>query len=235
MRGGIEIPPFLDESKPLNHRLDFRFTVHYSLVTGPSNQFSSTALNTFSDTQELQSMRPISSKALIPWQDLLPQSDLVTAITGFGFELNEPLYVQNVWTLLGADMRQQGPYIARLKFQADNPTRHEQQTLISLPYSTHVWAPLAVVDSLVTTHLDTAILALANPDYVSGQARARNKLCINSTKQAPAFSRWKMCDLTQWWARWIYGPEQARRKHQLTKCGPDWVTRQSRCDSYILI
>ena len=47
-------------------------------------------------------------------------------------------------------------------------------------------------------------------DSVSVESgKVKGKLCINSTDQAPAFSRWKMCGLNSFWAKWIYGAEQS--------------------------
>ena len=93
-------------------------------------------------------------------------------------------------------------------FRAGNPVRKFNDTLLTIPYSSHVWAPVTVVDSLVTTTLRTAILDVAG-NSAADQQQARGRLCINSTEQAPAFSRWKRCGLNTWWSRWIYGPEQS--------------------------
>ncbi len=208
-KGGLQIPPFFNEIKPLNHRLDISMTVHYSLLQGPDTALHTTYPDPFIHTRSLQNIQPMQGEHVMTWQDAFPDSRLASGITGFGFQLHEPLAMLDVWHLLGSDTRRLGRYIARLRFQTDNPDLDQDHTLLTLPYSTHVWSPITVVDSLVTTRLETAILEFAENSFTGNQNRARGKLCINSTDQAPAFSRWQFCSLNHWLARWIYGNEQA--------------------------
>ena len=208
-KGGLQIPPFFNEVKPLNQRLDIQLTVHYSLLQAPLSEFNVVYPESFTHTQTLQNPESYQNEFTMAWQNSFVNSRLMSGITGFGFQLHEPLYIQDIWTLLGSDTRRRGRYIARLRFHSDNPRRNQDHSLLTLPYSTHVWSPITVVDSLVTTRLDTAILEFSENTATGEQHKTRGRLCINSTDQAPAFSRWQNCNLNYWWARWIYSKEQA--------------------------
>ena len=108
-RGGLEIPPFIDETKPLNYNLDIRLTVHYSLVTAPAADLAVFYPDPMIHTQTLQDPEPYSGEAVIEGQHPSGESQLLSGITGFGFQLHEPLFMQDIWTLLGSDLRQRGP------------------------------------------------------------------------------------------------------------------------------
>ncbi|MCG8669993.1 MAG: hypothetical protein MI867_11310 [Pseudomonadales bacterium] len=205
--GGIQIPPFFSEIKPLNERLDIDIDVHYSVIIGDAESFNATTAMPTKGTQSLQNYKALKGSQQVQLDS--SAQELLTGITGFGFELTEPLFLEPHWEMLGSDTRQRGRYIGKISFQAENPTINSFTDMAEFNYKMHVWSPITVVDSLVTTTLETTILGFNDNAETQDQKEARGRLCINSTEQAPAFSKWHQCHLNSWWNRWLYGAPQS--------------------------
>ena len=126
--------------------------------------------------------------------------------------LSEPEHLQPAWQWLGSDVAHRGRYIGKLHFEIDNPIPGAEDSLNRNQYQ-RVWSPVSVVDSDVVTQLTTQTFAFESVGMESNTASG--KLCINSTDQAPAFSRWLFCGSNNPIMKFIYGSEQSADEKQL--------------------
>lgn len=197
-KGGFQLPPIINEVKPLNHRLNYKLNIRYSYISGDDLQVLPELLS--ERTFKLQTE---ASPDEVSFEEVVGSQSLVTGITGFGFMLEEPETINSAWQWLGSDVLHRGRYLGHLGFSVTNPEH------VSSPvFQQHmrVWSPVSVVDSNVVATLSTQLLGV---NQMVQQSTAKGKICINSTEQAPAFSRWKMCGLNNPIARWIYGDAQS--------------------------
>ena len=197
-KGGFQLWPIINEVKPLNHRLNYKLNIRYSYISGDNLQVSPALLHESSFKLQAKTS-PVDTTV----DEAFDRQMHVTGITGFGFMLEEPEAINPAWQWLGSDVLHRGRYLGHLGFSVVNPengyTPVFQQQL-------QVWSPISVVDSHVVATLNTQLLSI---NQAVQQNVAKGKICINSTEQAPAFSRWTMCGLNNPIARWIYGAAQS--------------------------
>ncbi|OUS28613.1 hypothetical protein A9Q99_11395 [Gammaproteobacteria bacterium 45_16_T64] len=212
-RGGFQLPPIFEEIKPLNHQLDFALNVHFSLISEQQSNVLIQPNTTVAIEHDLHHRQNvISTRNPTPPHSTLNQH--VSAITAFGFSLSAPESLASHWSQLQSDTRHQGRYIGKLTnrvVDSVNIQDHQETTI-----QQSLWAPITVVNATSHVQLDTLSLWFSADTQIGDSAIASGKLCINSTDQAPAFSRWKMCDFQGWLARIIYGgKEQEQTMTQL--------------------
>jgi len=204
-KGGFQLPPIFEEVKPLNHSLDFSLRVYFSVISGEKGFFAhqeNISTTTSSDIhQRSNNERTITSSP--------SNTDFTTnthAITSFGFSITAPEQLEQHWAFLGSDLTQQGRYIGKLTNQVtDLP---QQGSIAKAAINQSLWSPVTVVNG--TSHVSISTKTLSFPSdiqYISTKT-VKGKLCINSTDQAPAFSRWTMCNKKGWLARRIYGGKE---------------------------
>lgn len=209
-KGGFQLPPLFEEVKPLNHRLDYTLRVHFSVISAPESEFSP-QINDHIFTSNDIHQRQNQNTTLLSHspQKTLTQSSY--AIKSFGFGLSTPELLEQHWQVLGSDISQQGRYIGKLSnlISSHSETDQRSQTPISqATISQSLWAPITVVNATSHVSIETRSLFFTDKAVVSDTRTAKGKLCINSTDQAPAFSRWSMCNYRGWLARIIYGGKQ---------------------------
>ncbi len=203
--GGFQLPPIFSEIKPINHRLQYRMRVHYTLLTSQDGRvWASQPVETPQAFRLQDKVEPL--ELAVDGVDL-PSQKPVMGIKGFGFELSAADVIHPLWQWLGSDTGHRGRYLAALSFNVSGSHFNESSDRWNYVQQQKVWAPISVVDSHVETRMTTQALWLPDDADVN-TVTAKGKICINSTDQAPAFSRWKKCDLTQPWANWLYGTAQ---------------------------
>ena len=209
-KGGFQLPPLFEEVKPLNHRLDYTLRVHFSVISAPENEFSpQTNDPVFTSTDIHQRRNQDTTLESHSPQENLNQS--THAIKSFGFGLSAPELLEQHWQVLGSDISQQGRYIGKLSNLINSHSeidQRSQSTISQATISQSLWAPITVVNATSHVSIETRSLFFTNKVTISGTQTAKGKLCINSTDQAPAFSRWSMCNYKGWLARIIYGGKQ---------------------------
>ena len=209
-KGGFQLPPLFEEVKPLNHRLDYTLRVHFSVISASQAIFSpQTNDDIFTSTDIHQRRNKTTTLETLSPQTNLSQS--THAIKSFGFGLSDPALLEQHWQVLGSDISQQGRYIGKLSnlISSDSQTdQSSQETVSQANISQSLWAPITVVNATSHVSIGTRSLFFADNVLVSDTQTAKGKLCINSTEQAPAFSRWSMCNYRGWLARIIYGGKQ---------------------------
>ncbi len=209
-KGGFQLPPLFEEIKPLNHRLDYTLRVHFSAISAPQSVFSPQTNDDIFTSSDIHQRRNKTTTL----ETHSPNANLnqsTHAIRSFGFGLSAPGLLEQHWQVLGSDISQQGRYIGKLSNQIrsySQTDQRSQKTVSQASISQSLWAPITVVNATSHVSMGTRSLFFADNVAVSDTQTAKGKLCINSTEQAPAFSRWSMCNYRGWLARIIYGGEQ---------------------------
>ncbi|MBV1920190.1 MAG: hypothetical protein KUG73_05875, partial [Pseudomonadales bacterium] len=204
--------PLFEEVKPLNHRLDFTLRVHFSVISAPQTVFSPQTNDDIFTTTDIHQRRN-QSTTLETQSPHINLSQSTHAIKSFGFGLSDPELLEQHWQVLGSDITQQGRYIGKLSNLISSHTQVDQNSQATISQS--LWAPITVVNATSHTSIGTRSLFFADNIAISNTQTAKGKLCINSTSQAPAFSRWSMCNYKGWLARIIYGGKQ-QLSHSVT-------------------
>ncbi|MDX1692327.1 MAG: hypothetical protein R3208_01105 [Ketobacteraceae bacterium] len=206
-RGGFQLPPLINEVKPLNERLDYQLELYYSIVSGQENTIRVQPPEEHRTTGHIHQQRPFSG---IIAHQVLPETfaTSVTLVKGFSFRLNTPDTIEPLWTLLGSDTGHRGRYIARMNFSVRDTDHNPADGTYRYEYTMGLWSPVTVVGSALEMTLTTQTLLLTEQDVATPSRQVSGRLCINSTDQAPAFSQWEFCNLTHWLARWIYGGKE---------------------------
>ena len=204
-KGGFQLPPLFEEVKPLNHRLDYTLRVHFSVISAPLTVFSPQTNDDVFTSEDIHQRRNQSTTL----ETHSPQTHLsqsTHAIRSFGFGLSDPELLEQHWQVLGSDISQQGRYIGKLSNLISSHAQIDQSSQATISQS--LWAPITVVNATSHVSMGTRSLFFADNVIISDTQLAKGKLCINSTDQAPAFSRWSMCNYKGWLARIIYGGKQ---------------------------
>ena len=209
-KGGFQLPPLFEEIKPLNHRLDYTLRVHFSVISAPQSVFSPQINDDIFTSTDIHQRR----NKVTTLETHSPNANLSNgtyAIKSFGFGLSDPERLEQHWQVLGSDISQQGRYIGKLSNLISSHIQRDQrsqETILQASISQSLWAPITVVNATSHVSIGTRSLFFAENVLVSNTQTAKGKLCINSTEQAPAFSRWSMCNYRGWLARIIYGGKQ---------------------------
>ena len=211
-KGGFQLPPLFEEVKPLNHRLDFSLRVHFSVISAPQTVFSAQTNEDIFTTTDIHQRRN-QSTTLETQSPHISLSQSTHAIKSFGFGLSDPESLEQHWQVLGSDISQRGRYIGKLSNLISSHTQVDKSSQATISQS--LWAPITVVNATSHTSIGTRSLFFADNVAISDTQTAKGKLCINSTSQAPAFSRWSMCNYKGWLARIIYGGKQ-QLSHSVT-------------------
>jgi len=201
-KGGFQLPPVFEEYKPLNHRLDYSLRVYFSVISGNEDIFShrqneDTSISSDIHHQSNHTTTLDSSTPDNQQENMAHITNRVHAITSFGFALSPPEQLEQHWELLGSDTNRQGRYIGKLTNKITDST-----------ISQSLWAPITVVNATSHVTLGSRSLFFTNEIKTTDTQTVQGKLCINSTDQAPAFSKWGMCNLRGWLARIIYGGKE---------------------------
>lgn len=201
-RGGFQLPPIFEEIKPLNHSLDFSLRIYFSVIGGEQTLFShhDNKNTTISSDIHLRTNKQSTLTSSSSNNELTTSTH---AITSFGFSITAPDQLEQHWTLLGSDVTQQGRYIGKLTNRVTDIPQQGGNAKANINQS--LWSPVTVVNG--TSHVSMTTKTLFFPEniqYLSTKT-VKGKLCINSTDQAPAFSRWTKCNNTGWLSRRIYG------------------------------
>lgn len=198
-RGGFQFPPFFNEIKEMNYRLDFDVKVKLGIYQGPLWSLLATRENVKGGGKTLQTPMTVDTA---PVNRLLVGQKAATVITGMSFKLSKPEVINPLYLLLNLDPLQTGRYLASLAFNVGNPSG-----TIFKQYSSQagVWSPVSVMDAIVDSSLTTRFITFPLAASVSSRV-VTGKLCNNSTNQAPWFSKWERCSEPR------FGPEQAEDK-----------------------
>lgn len=202
-KGGFQLPPIFSEVKPLNQRHSYQLTVRYTLLA-PNEGTALTETNTDSAVA-LAAMQQRAGVQQRESATVATDPYAVTAITGFGFRVLAPSAIDPLWAAVGSDLEHRGRYIGQLSFSVNNAEREGQRW--HWQQQQHVWSPISVVNADIESELHTLLLPVAQQPT---ENKASGRLCINSTDQAPAFSRWLHCGQDHWLMQWIYGDPQAQ-------------------------
>ncbi|OUS07948.1 hypothetical protein A9Q81_00960 [Gammaproteobacteria bacterium 42_54_T18] len=204
-KGGFQLPPLFEEIKPLNHRLDYTLRVHFSAISAPPTTFSPQTNDDIFTSKDIHQRRN-QNTTLETYSPQVNLTQSTHAIRSFGFALSNPELLEQHWQVLGSDTSQQGRYIGKLSNLISSHKQFNQNSQATISQS--LWAPITVVNATSHTSIGTRSLFFADNVFISETQTAKGKLCINSTEQAPAFSRWSMCNYKGWLARIIYGGKQ---------------------------
>ncbi len=188
-KGGL--PPF--EVKPLNDKLDWKLRLRSILIVGNSSTFEAVAITSKSDRKLNDPTREPQLHTIHP-SGPGPYLTATVGITGFGFELHK---IGDADRLLNL-----GRYIGGLRFNVDGEVFDRTLRTLTFRANHQVWAPGTVVESGVRSFLEARALFFGSGATVH-QAKA-GSLCVNSSKQAPFFSRWRACGGKK------RGPERSR-------------------------
>lgn len=188
-KGGL--PPF--EVKPLNDKLDWKLRLRSLLIIGDPSTLETVSVTSKSDRTLHDRARDAHVHTVRP-NGSGPYAAATVGVTGFGFELYR----------LGDSnrLRNLGRYLGGIRFNIDDEAFDRVSRTLTFKVNHDVWAPGTVVESGVRSSLDARALF-----FSSGAAIHQEKagsLCINSSKQAPFFSRWRACGGKK------RGPEQSR-------------------------
>jgi hypothetical protein len=185
--GGV--PPF--EIKPFNHALDYDLEIFWTVVSAPAGAVAITPVERLAHQGNARTNSAGRIFHAAPGVPGLPAG--IAGLRGWGFD-----FIKS-----GTEDRHNhlGRYIGTLDFGIDHLYTNPENGFAILDGRCQVWIPDTVVETDYACHLDPVILqfdhrAIAIQDEVSGS------LCINSSDQAPRFSRWEKCGGGQ------FGPEQ---------------------------
>jgi hypothetical protein len=184
-KGGL--PPF--EVKPLNRKTRYTFKVGVQIISGDSHQF-------FAFPLELGTMharaRPGVPGKSVPFSAVGAGENRYHSAS-VGLRSLEYDFRQRQ-TPLGSDsMQDMGRYLSGIGTSV-LPEAYDPQTgeiTFSIAAFTHV--PGTVKNASLKVSTGLTLLQFAAKDAVSAPLKSEGLICVDSSPQAPAFSRWEKC------------------------------------------
>ena len=184
-KGGL--PPF--EIKPLNRKTHYHLKVGLQILSGEPHQFAASTLDLGATYKSAHPRGPGKTLLFATTQhgDTRYQSaTLGIRSLEYDFRPHQPLIGQT-------QAQDMGRYLSGIGTSVLPETYYPEGSSLDFQVSEFTHVPGTVKDADLTVSTGLTFLQFASESAVSEPLMNRGLLCVNSSPQAPAFSRWEKC------------------------------------------